>query len=252
MKQFKTKKHFDLQKPLNHTLDSSWDKIELWISWGNLARAFRWENNAVFKGNKLKNQEIYNDFSQFIKPSEEIKTANRGWVKWKDITLQDDIDHSWNQIIDRFNAAGKMFKGNSYWFQSQAAYKFLKKYIGAQELWTVRYSPNYIFPYEEFQNDKVVLGDQVELIISEANEQKVQQLTQQFKDKERQVQQLQKQLSQVQNEADKNKIEQDLGEASTTIQNLQTQLEREQNKNKFLEEQLEQQTQIIQPNPPAK
>ena len=95
------------------------------------------------------------------------------------------------------------------------------------------------------------MGGQVELIISEANEQKVQQLTQQFKDKERQVQQLQKQLSQVQNEADKNKIEQDLAEASKTIQNLQTQLEREQNKNKFLEEQLEQQTQTVQPNPPA-
>ena len=35
------------------------------------------------------------------------------------------------------------------------------------------------------------------------------------------------------------------------IQNLQTQLEREQNKNKFLEEQLEQQIQTVQPNPPA-
>jgi len=74
MKQFKTKKHFDLQKPLNHTLDSSWNKIEFCISWGNLARAFRWENNNVFNGNKLKNQEVCNDFSQFINPNEGIKT----------------------------------------------------------------------------------------------------------------------------------------------------------------------------------
>jgi hypothetical protein len=36
--------------------------------------------------------------------------------------------------MDRFSAAGKMFEGNSYRFQSQAAYKFLKKYIGTQEL----------------------------------------------------------------------------------------------------------------------
>jgi hypothetical protein len=230
MKQFKTKKQFDLQKPLNHTLDGSWDKIEFWISWGNLARAFRWENNAVFIGNKLKSQEVYNDFSQFIKPNEEIKTTNRGWVKWKDITLQDNISLTWNQIMDRFSAAGKMFKGNSYRFQSQAAYQFLKKYIGTQELWTVRYSPNYIFPYEEFQNDKVTLGDQVELVVDKSNEQKIQQSTQQ---------------------KDKSKIEQNLVVANETIQNLQTQLEREQNKSKFLEEQLEQQTQIVQPNPPA-
>ena len=71
MKQFKTKKHFDLKKPLNNTLDSSWDKIEFWISWGNLARAFRWENDAVFVGNKLKSKEVYEEFSQFIKPNED-------------------------------------------------------------------------------------------------------------------------------------------------------------------------------------
>jgi len=36
--------------------------------------------------------------------------------------------------MDRFNAAGKMFKGDGYRFQSQAVYWFLKKYIGTQEL----------------------------------------------------------------------------------------------------------------------
>ena len=134
--------------------------------------------------------------------------------------------------MDRFNAAGKIFKGNSYWFQSQAAYRFLKKYIGTQKNRTVRYSPDCIFPYEEFQNDNVTLGDQVELIVSEENKQEVQSL-----------------------KAQKDQIEADKIAANKAIQNLQTQLEREQNKNKFLMQQLEeqQQAQTSYPsNPPAK
>jgi CHAT domain-containing protein len=69
------------------------------------------------------------------------------------------------------------------------------------------------------------LGDQVELIVSEESKQEIQDL--------------------------KTQVEANKTTTSETIQNLQTQLEREQNKNNFLEEQLEQQTQIIQPNPPA-
>jgi len=69
------------------------------------------------------------------------------------------------------------------------------------------------------------LDDQVELIISEENKQEIQQL--------------------------KAQVEADKATSSKTIQNLQTQLEREQNKTKFLEEQLEQQAQIVKPNPPA-
>jgi hypothetical protein len=120
-----------------------------------------------------------------------------------------------------------MFEGNSYRFQSQAAYKFLKKYIGTQELWTVRYSPNYIFPYEEFQNDNVALGDQVELIV---NEEEREEEKRRIRDLEEKIHELTEILNKVQSgEAAK---DEQIKELQVAIQNLKLELEREKNKNK--------------------
>ena len=71
-----------------------------------------------------------------------------------------------------FRDANKIFDKNNWnrrdWLVSQEAYEFLKKYIG-EEILTIRYSPGYIFPHEEFKDDNVVLNNQVEMIIVQKN-----------------------------------------------------------------------------------
>ena len=72
MNKFKTLKQFDLKKSLNNTSSDSWNKIQINATWGDLANAFRKNSNLIFAGNKLKNQEVYRDFSQFINPETAI------------------------------------------------------------------------------------------------------------------------------------------------------------------------------------
>lgn len=164
MNKVKILKDFSLQKSLTNVHSTSWNKIAVYDSWrGRIAQAFH-SAQLMLKGNNFASEDSYNDFQKFMDSNLTLRT-NRGTILIRNIKLNDAILSSWEDICDAFRISQKVLgrNGNVNSFQNQEAYEFLKKYLGSQWL-TIKYSIGNEFNWEEFDNDKVILNDQVKLI----------------------------------------------------------------------------------------